>query len=162
MEQALAAILDEAAARAQEEDRLAEEAAQRGSGPLGFLEEEEEEEAAQASSGGSRGAVACCLLATAYMTLRNHWWSRTRYQGVFNVIDKSCTCCCKQAISALWDGCCWKRVSEVNITCAYQCCKSIAFVSVLLLYIRSKKPIECYQIGCDVSRLHALNQHFCL
>lgn len=65
MEQALAAILDEAAARAQEEDRLAEEAAQRGGGPLGFLEEEEEEAAAQASCGESRGADACCLLATA-------------------------------------------------------------------------------------------------
>ncbi|KAL3158687.1 hypothetical protein ABBQ32_011429 [Trebouxia sp. C0010 RCD-2024] len=52
MEQALAAILDEAAARAQEEDRLAEEAAGRGGGPLGFIEEEEE--AVQASSGESR------------------------------------------------------------------------------------------------------------
>ncbi|KAL3135518.1 hypothetical protein ABBQ38_005998 [Trebouxia sp. C0009 RCD-2024] len=52
MEQALAAILDEAAARAQEEDRLAEEAAERGGGPLRFIEEEEE--AVQASSGESR------------------------------------------------------------------------------------------------------------
>lgn len=61
MEQALAAILDEAAARAQEEDRLAEEAAGRGGGPLGFIEEEEE--AVQASSGESRGAAARQLLA---------------------------------------------------------------------------------------------------
>lgn len=65
MEQALAAILDEAAARAQQEDRLAEEAAQGVGGPLGFLEEQEQEEAVQASSGESRGAVACYLLATA-------------------------------------------------------------------------------------------------
>ena len=64
MEQALAAILDEAAARAQEEDRLAEEAAQRAGGPLGFLEEEEEDEAAQASCGGSIGAGACGVHAT--------------------------------------------------------------------------------------------------
>lgn len=59
MEQALSAILDEAAAQAQREDRLAEEAAQREGGPLGFLEEEEEQEedAEQASSGESRGAA---------------------------------------------------------------------------------------------------------
>ena len=60
MEQALAAMLDEAATRAEEEDRLAEqEAAQRDDGPLGFLEEEEQEEGGQASSWGSRGDFAC-------------------------------------------------------------------------------------------------------
>lgn len=56
MEQALAAILDEAAARAQEEDRLAEEAAEKDGGPLGFIEEEED--AVEASSEKSKGAVA--------------------------------------------------------------------------------------------------------
>lgn len=59
MEQALATILDEAAARAEEEDRLAEqEDAQRDGGPMGFLEEDEQEEGGQASSEGSRGDFA--------------------------------------------------------------------------------------------------------
>ena len=80
MEQALAAILDEAAARAQEEDRLAEEAAQRGGGPLGFLEEEEEEEAMLASSRESRGAIACCLLATRVCDPGESSLVNTRYQ----------------------------------------------------------------------------------
>lgn len=65
MEQALSAILDEAAAQAQREGRLAEEAAQREGGPLGFLEEgeeEEEEDAEQASSGESRGTILCLQL----------------------------------------------------------------------------------------------------
>ena len=58
MEQALAAILDEAATRAEEEDRLAEqEAAQKEGGPLGYLEEDEAEEAAEASSEGNPGAI---------------------------------------------------------------------------------------------------------
>lgn len=59
MEQALSAILDEAAAQAQRRDRAAEETAQGEGGPLGFLEEEEEEEedAEQASSEESRGAT---------------------------------------------------------------------------------------------------------
>lgn len=56
MEQALSAILDEAAAQAQRRDRAAEETAQGEGGPLGFLEEEEED-AEQASSEESRGAT---------------------------------------------------------------------------------------------------------
>lgn len=63
MEQALAAILDEAAAKAEEEDRIAEqEAAQREGGPLGFLEEEDEEVDAEGSSGESKGASFACTL----------------------------------------------------------------------------------------------------
>ena len=93
MEQALAAILDEAAARAQEEDRLAEEAAERGGEPLGFIEEEEEAE--QASSGGSKGAVAChmdILLLCGQpllVAVQNQMSSRTKRDTML------CTCGCK-------------------------------------------------------------------
>lgn len=51
MEEALAAILDEAAARAQEEERLAEVAAAQGSNEGS----DAVDEAGQASSGESRG-----------------------------------------------------------------------------------------------------------
>ena len=93
MEQALAAILDEAAARAQEEDRLAEEAAERGGEPLGFIEEEEEAE--QASSGESKGAVACHMyifllyVQPLLVAVQNQMSSRTKRDTML------CTCGCK-------------------------------------------------------------------
>ena len=80
MEQALAAILDEAAARAQEEDRLAEEAAQRGGGPLDFLRKRRKRQLRRPALGKAEVLTLAACLQQQCKTLRIHWWSQTRYQ----------------------------------------------------------------------------------